>query len=160
MKLQFGAPQPGPRALETLLDDATARDIVTARRACLLSILWRQRGLARPALMRRVEAELGRGCFGEKAWEDTFQRDMKAVKRALRAAGHELTYSRTKGSEGYVLRGEPRLHPQVQAAIHGALAEIDPRQIRVYARLTPAQRFQQGAAISTLAREAKQAQGT
>ncbi|MBI3158223.1 MAG: hypothetical protein HYZ26_01325 [Chloroflexi bacterium] len=151
--LRYG-PQPAPRALESLLDDAAARDIVTARRACLLTVLWRQRGLARPALMRLVEAELGRGCFGEKAWEDTFQRDMQAVKRAFRAAGFTLAYSRTKGSEGYFLRGEPRLHSQVQAAIRGALAEIDPRQIRVYARLTPAQRFQQGANISMLARQA------
>ncbi len=149
MKLQFG-PRPAPEAVAALLADAAARDLVTARRAALLEILWRQRGLARPALIRMVEARLGRGCFGQHAWEDTFQRDMQAVKRALKAAGHQLAYRRTKGDEGYYLRGEPRLHPQVQAAIRGALAELDPRQVAAYTRLQPAQRFQQGAHLSTL----------
>ena len=35
--------------------------------------------------------------------------------------------------------------------IPGAVAEVDPRQIAIYRRLTPAQRFQQGVSMIELA---------
>jgi hypothetical protein len=75
-------------ALEILLDDAISRDRTTARRATLLNVLQHERYLTREQLIIRVEGGLGKGCFGDTAWIDTFFRDMQIVKRALRAAGY------------------------------------------------------------------------
>jgi len=72
------------KALETLLQDALGRDPVTARRAHLLKILLHERYLSRQQLTVRVEGLLGKGCFGESAWEDTFYRDMRIVKKHSR----------------------------------------------------------------------------
>ncbi len=46
------------------------------------------------------------------------------------------------------------LHPVLKRAIAGALAEVDPVQIAIYHRLTPADRFRQGCSISDTARRA------
>ena len=75
-------------AADILLQDAIKRDRTTARRAELVQILLHERRLTREQLIARVEGKLGKGCFGESAWEDTFFRDMKLVKRALKAAGY------------------------------------------------------------------------
>ncbi|RMD65485.1 hypothetical protein D6833_02900, partial [Candidatus Parcubacteria bacterium] len=61
---------------QALLHDAARRDLVTARRKALCEILWRERYLTREGLIARVEALLGKNCFGRSAWEDTFYRDM------------------------------------------------------------------------------------
>ncbi|MBS3750493.1 MAG: hypothetical protein KGY39_03200, partial [Anaerolineales bacterium] len=89
-----------------LLEDAAERDRVTARRKLLTDILSRERYLTREDLMARVEVVLRKGCFGDAAWEDVFYRDMRVVKDAFLAAGHEVAYSRKKGRSGYYLRGE------------------------------------------------------
>ncbi|MEA3351230.1 MAG: hypothetical protein U9Q82_11455, partial [Chloroflexota bacterium] len=78
------------KAQNIILHDAVERDIVTARRKCLLEILWHERYLTRSGLIARVEAELVKGCFGKSAWEDVFYRDMRVVKKAFQAAGYEL----------------------------------------------------------------------
>jgi hypothetical protein len=140
--------------LEALLSDAIGRDRATARRACLLRILWRERFIPRAGLISRVEAELGSECFGDRAWGDNFYRDLRVVKRAFAAAGIELRYSRNPNSEGYYIKGQGVLHPQLASAIQGSVNEVDPAQIDIYRRLTPAQRFQQGCSISNLARQA------
>ena len=62
----------------------------TARREALLRILWRERFITRRGLIARVESELGAGCFGGAAWQDTFYRDMRVVKQALATAGYSL----------------------------------------------------------------------
>ena len=140
--------------LATLLDDAARRDRATARRSCLLRILWRERFIPRAGLISRVEAELGPGCFGAQAWEDTFYRDLRVVKRAFTTAGFDLGYSRNPASPGYYLRNQESLHAQVTREIHGSASEVDPAQITIYRRLTAAQRFQQGCSISDTARRA------
>jgi hypothetical protein len=137
-----------------LLADAAARDQVTARRILLFKILWRERFLTREGLMARVKALLGRDCFGEAAWEDTFYRDMRAVKEAFRAAGYTVAYSRRSERPGYYLRGEPPLDPEVARAIEGAVGEVDTAQLAVFGRLSPAYRFRQGSTISDTARRA------
>ncbi len=81
-------------ALDVLFADAIARDRTTARRAALLNILQHERYLTREQLISRVESKLGKRCFGDAAWIDTFFRDMQVVKRALRAASCQLAYSR------------------------------------------------------------------
>jgi hypothetical protein len=142
------------KAQIALLQDAVERDRTTARRSLLLRTLWRERYLTRSGLIARVEGELGRGCFGKAAWEDTFYRDMSAVKAALKEAGFELAYSRGHLHRGYYLRGQPRLHPHVARILDGCVAEVDPAQIAIYRQLPPADRFRQGCAISDTARQA------
>ena len=138
----------------SLLADAAARDRATARRSLLAEILWRERFLTRAGLVARVEARLGRDCFGAAAWEDTFHRDMRAVREAFRAAGHRLAYSRRMQRPGYYLQGRPPLHPDVARALQGAVNEVDPAQLAVLRQLGPADRFCQGSAASDIARRA------
>jgi len=138
-----------------LLKDAARRDIPTARRASLARILYHERYLTRAQLMVRVEALVGKGCFGKRAWEDNFYRDMRVVKKALKAEGYELKYSRKPGEEGYYLEGEPRISEQLKKIIAGAAAEIDPRQMAVVHKLTLAERFQIGCSMTDAVREAR-----
>ena len=141
------------KAKETLLQDAAQRDRTTARRACLLKILWQERFLSREQLVARLEGELGKGCFGVAAWQDTFYRDMRLVKRALKAAGYEMAYSRDARKPGYYLRGQPSLAPELVKSLEGSIAEVDLAQISIYHRMSPAERFRQGCSISDAARE-------
>src|SRR3990172_6697209 len=87
-------------AIDILLQDAIQRDITTARRVALLELLWNERYLTRAQLIARVELRLGRGCFGSSAWQDTFYRDMRVVKKALDTADFPLLYSRNKQQPG------------------------------------------------------------
>jgi hypothetical protein len=135
-----------------ILRDAIQRDLTTARRAALLEILWHERYLTRAQLMARVGLRLGKDCFGVAAWEDTFYRDMHVVKQAFKAAGYTLVYSRNKSQTGYYLEGQPALSPELGQILRSSMAEVDPRQIEIYQRLTPADRFRQGCAISDTAR--------
>jgi hypothetical protein len=137
--------------LQSLLQDAFQRDRTTARRVTLLNILLKERFLARICLMARVEDRLGRGCFGDASWKDTFYRDMRVVKEAFQSAGYELAYSRSKGQSGYYLRGQPRLDTEIIQVIAGSVAEVDPQQIAISSRLGPANRFRQGCSISDTA---------
>jgi hypothetical protein len=134
-----------------LLDDAIARDRTTARRAALFNILQHERYLTREQLISRVESKLGKGCFGDSAWIDTCFRDMQVVKRALRAAGYQLAYSRSLRQPGYYLRGHPPLSSQLSAILDGSIAEVDPSQIAIFKQMSFKQRFQQGSSISNLA---------
>jgi hypothetical protein len=142
-----------PVALEVLLDDAIARDRTTARRAALLNILQHERYLTREQLIVRVEGKLGKGCFGDTAWIDTFYRDMQVVKRALSAAGYQLAYSRSSKQPGYYLHNQPPISPELSAALDGSVREVDLAQITIFKGLSFAQRFRQGCSISNLARQ-------
>jgi hypothetical protein len=140
--------------LLVVIEDAARRDRATARRACLLNILWQERYISRLGLIARVEVKLGKGCFGVNAWMDNFYRDMRVVKRACAAVGFDLSYSRTPARKGYYLHGQGALHPQLARIITGSVAEVDPNQIAIYCQLTPGERFQQGCSISNTARQA------
>lgn len=142
-----------PAALGVLLEDAITRDRATARRSALLGILLQERCLTREQLIVRVEGRLGKDCFGDSAWEDTFYRDMQVVKRALRAAGWQPAYSRSLPRPGYCLRGQPPVSAELSATLQGSVAEVDPAQIAILKKLSIQQRFQQGCAISNLARQ-------
>jgi hypothetical protein len=141
------------RAQDVILHDAIQRDLTTARRATLLQILWHERYLTRAQLMKRVELRHGKDCFGYSAWEDTFYRDMHVVKQAFKAAGFTLSYNRNKPQTGYYLEGQPALSPEIQHILRGSVQEVDARQIEIYQRLTPADRFRQGCSISDTARK-------
>lgn len=143
-----------PRKLiEAILHDAMRRDITTARRAILLQILWNERYLTRAQLIVRVEYILGKGCFGNSAWEDIFYRDIRMVRQAFQAENYILEYSRSKQSLGYYLKGQPALSPEFQQMIKSSAGEVDPRQMDIYESLSPADRFRQGCVISDTARK-------
>lgn len=141
------------QSIITLLNEAADRDTTTARRVELVRILTHERYLTRNQLIRRVEARLGLGCFGKKAWEDTFFRDMRVAKNALAAGGNKLTYSRTLTRPGYYVDGKGSISEAMKRKIHGAIAEVDPEQIAVFKTLSPAQKFLQGSSITNLARK-------
>lgn len=140
------------KAIEVILHDAIQRDITTARRAALLQILWNERYLTRAQLISRVEYRLGGNCFGTSAWEDTFYRDMRLVKRAFQAAGYQLEYSRNREHSGYYLCGKSSLSSEFRQMVKASAAEVDQRQIDIYRQLSCAARFRQGSAISDTAR--------
>jgi hypothetical protein len=140
------------KAREIILQDVIQRDLATARRAALLQILWHERYLTRAQLITRVGLRLGKDCFGASAWEDTFYRDMQVVKKAFKAAGYALAYSRNKPQTGYYLEGQPALAPELRQILRSSAAEVDPQQIEIYQRLSPADRFRQGCSISDTAR--------
>jgi hypothetical protein len=138
---------------DAILEDASRRDITTARRIALLEILWNERYLRRAQLIARVELRLGKNCFGISAWEDTFYRDMRFVKQVLEAAGYRLLYSRQKEQPGYYLEGQPALRPEIKQVLKSSAAEVDQRQIDIYRKLSFAERFYQGCSISDTARK-------
>lgn len=137
---------------EVLLHDAIRRDITTARRVALLEILWHERYLTRSQLVARVELLLGKYCFGVAAWQDTFFRDMRIVRAAFQVAGHRLLYSRNRKQPGYYLPGQPALSTEFKQILRAGAAEVDQRQIDIYLKLSPADRFHQGCSISDTAR--------
>lgn len=142
-----------PESMQSyLLREAAQRDPVTARRLHLARVLLRERFLTRNSLIFRVEAAMGSASFGENSWQDTFYRDLRVVKAALKHAGYELKYSRRRGNQGYYLAGEAPLHPQVKKEIAGALRELDARQIEIYRRLSPAQKFAQASSLANFSR--------
>ena len=140
-------------AKEIIFQDAIQRDITTARRSALLEILWNERYLTRAQLIARVKLRLGKGCFGSSAWQDTFYRDMRIVKMALQAAGFSLLYSRKKRQAGYYLEGQAALSPEFKQMLKNSTDEVDQRQIDIYGKLSPVDRFRQGCSISDTARK-------
>jgi hypothetical protein len=130
-----------------LLQEAQARDLVTARRAALLALIWHESFLPAAGLMARIEAIVGRGCFG-KAATATLKRDLRAVRAILAAQGLALRFSRRPGRRGYYIPGRPELAPELIAAIRAGMSDLDPHQIELARLLTPAQRVQQAGRLS------------
>jgi hypothetical protein len=134
---------------DALWQDVVSRDLVTRRRACLAVILLQERFLTREQLILRTEALLGRNCFGSRACQDTFFRDMRMVKRALKAEGFDLEYSRSAQKPGYYLRGQPSLSAELEKAIAGSIAEVDAAQIAIFRQMAPAIGFNWAARSAT-----------
>lgn len=141
-----------PKITNALLEDAKQRDVVTARRAVLLEILWGERFLTREHLVERVEMRIGIDCFGEKSWQETFYRDMRFVKQAFAQAGYTLKYSRSAEATGYHFENAAPLNPDIRQEIQGALKELDIQQLAVIGRLPPAQKFFQAVSMIDLGR--------
>ena len=134
-----------------LLEAADVREVVTARRERLLETLYHERYLTRPGLIWRLEGVLGKGCIGKVVPWFEFYRDMRTVKAAFLASGYELAYSRKKKRRGYYLRGEGETSEELAQRIKGAVDEVDPVQIAITRRLSPAQRVRQGCSLTDLA---------
>ena len=132
--------------------DGIHRNLTSARRVVLFEILRHERYLTRLQLIARVELKLGKNCFGTLSKAATFYRDMQIVKQALKSTGFLLAFSREKRQAGYYLQGQPAISPELKQILRGSAAETDQRQIDIYQRLSPADRFYQGCAISDTAR--------
>lgn len=141
-----------PQAQEVFFLEMLERDMATGRRVAIFLILWRERYLTRENLIARVEQKLGKGCFGISAWEDTFYRDMRVVKKAFQEAGFVVAYSRARDHPGYYLLDQPPLHPDLALAIRGSIGELDFRQLEIYHSHKPAERVRQGCSITDTAR--------
>jgi len=131
---------------------ANPQDGPAGRRSVLLRLIWQESYLSRDGLKASVEAVLGRGCYGAR-WQRAFQRDIAVVRSVLATAGYRLAYDRHR--RGYHILGRPPLDEDLQQLIAGAAAEVDPRQIAIYRRLTPAQRMRQLAHLSDWLRRAE-----
>ena len=70
----------------------------------------------------------------------------------LKPKGFRLVYGRRKAQLGYYVHGQPALSSDMRRMLKGSAAEIDQRQIDIYQRLSFADRFRQGCAISDTAR--------
>lgn len=150
-----------PESLKFLLQDAVDRDLVTARRFLLLRILNHESYLTRDQLIVRVEAFLGRNCFGKKSWRDTFYRDMRVVKEAFYFAGLQIAYSRQSEKSGYFLVGQPSISDELKQLNQSALAEIDKDRMKEFRNLTIPEKVQiafelSDAAIKELTNQVRQ----
>lgn len=134
-----------------MLNDAISRDLITARRALLIKVLWHERYLKREHLIERVANFLGKHCFGRTAWQDTFYRDMRFVKNAFQRIGYHLRYSRRIQQPGYYLQNQPALSSEMTTIIHHCISELDSTQLHIFQRLSPADRFRLGCSTSDLA---------
>jgi hypothetical protein len=130
-----------------LLEDARHRDLVTARRSVLLQIVWQEGFLSSRGLIARTEALARPGCFGKSA-AATFRRDIRALKAILSRAGFSLRFSRRSGRGGYYVAGRPELALELVQMIQSAMQDVDPKQVALAIRLTPAERVQQAGRLS------------
>jgi hypothetical protein len=135
----------------SLLEEDLARDLVTARRSALLALVWQESFLSSAGLMLRTEAAVGAGCFG-KAATATFRRDMRALKAVLATRDYRLMFSRRTGRAGYYISGRPELSPELAETLRNAASDVDPKQIMLAGRLSPAERVQQAGLLSDGAR--------
>lgn len=153
--------EPTTQSWDEWLAELRARarvDRAGARQSALARLIWREAFLTRPGLIARVQDLLGRDCFGATP-RATLRRDLLRVRAMLAQTEHRLARSR----RGYFVPGRPLLDAHLQKLIAGAVAEVDPRQIAIYRRLTPAQRVWQAAHLSDWLHQAnerrKQRQG-
>ena len=134
-----------------LLDKSPGGETARMRRRRLLKFLYNERYLTRKGLVWRLERTLGAECsWWDKSWL-AFNLDMLFVKKAFKASGYKLAYSWARERRGFYLKGEGELSPEMVRAIQGAVDKVDPRQVEITRRLTPAQRVQQGCSITDLA---------
>jgi hypothetical protein len=138
-----------PEVQKVLLLDASSHDLTTARRVVLFEILWHERYLKRDQLIVRVDGVPGRNAFGISAVDDTFYRDMRAVKRAFLAAGYTLAYRRNKLHPGNHSVGVPIVSRLVTEELAGAAAQLDLVQMNILKKMLQAQRASLGTSISS-----------
>ena len=115
------------------------RDLMMGRRAALVRAVWDEANLRPNGLFHRVQDLLGLGCFGATPFE-TLTQDMEAVRQTFAAEGHTLERNERGG---YYVVGRSLGDPYLKKLIEGSIAEVDPKQIAIYRKLTPAQRVRQ-----------------
>ncbi|MBV7330575.1 hypothetical protein KFU94_20490 [Chloroflexi bacterium TSY] len=127
--------------------------IPAIRRELMLRVLWQEHYFTRQQLIARVESMLGYGYFGSDP-DATFRCDIAVVRASLAAEGYLLKYEQGDDERGYYIEGRPRMNPLLKKMITGAVAEIDPAQMAVTRRLTPAQQVQKALSMINVAEQA------
>ncbi len=116
------------------------------RRGLILRLIWFEPFLTEPGLTYRLHSLLGRDCLGASP-DATIGQDIDAVRDWLAAAGHTLCHSDDAAKPGYFVQGREQLGEHMRRMIAGAVAEVDPAQLRVLRTLSVAQRFRQGSSM-------------
>jgi hypothetical protein len=133
------------------LDQTIGGEVARVRRKHLLEFLYHQRYLTRKGLSWRLERTLGSDCSW---WESSllvFILDIWFVRKVFLAAGYKLGYSWKGERKGFYLRGEGEVSQELSIVISGAVSKVDPAQVEITRRLSPAQRVQQGLSLTDLA---------
>jgi hypothetical protein len=112
------------------------------RRSLIARMIWQASYQRSPGLIDNVAYLLGRQIWGGQP-RTTLASDILALRRALADAGQRLRYSNRPGQKGFYVQGRPPLDAELVQGIYGAMAEVDPAQMAIIRRLTPAQRFAQ-----------------
>jgi hypothetical protein len=123
-----------------------ALDQVALRRSLIARMIWQASYQRSPGLIDNVAYLVGWRAWGEQP-RATLAADILALRRALAAMGHRLAYSNDPQRKGYYVRGRPALDPKLVKGIRGALAEVDPQQMEIIRRQTPAWRVAQAASM-------------
>ena len=112
------------------------------RRSLLARMIWQVSYQRSIGLIENVAYLIGWRTWGEKP-RATLSADILILRQQLAAVGQRLAYSCQPDHKGFYVRGRPLLDPQLEQRMIGAMAEIDPVQMEITRRLTPAQRFAQ-----------------
>lgn len=113
----------------------------------MMRMIWQVAYYTSTALVANIiDYLLGRSVWGNDVLA-TLAADICAIRHAFAAAGHRLAYSNGP-RKGCYIRGRPELDPQLERGIRLAVTSVDPARCAKLQRLTPAQRFQMGMAIT------------
>ncbi len=132
------------------LDQTVGGEVARVRRKHLLEFLYHQRYLTWKGLSWRLERTLGADCSWWSISLLAFILDIWFVRKAFLAAGYKLGYSWKGERKGFYLRGEGEISQELSIVISGAVSKVDPKQVEITRRLSPAQRVQQGLSITNL----------
>ena len=127
--------------LANLLAVEAAHNVALARRLALVDVLQAaKRPLVATELIARVEARLGRGCWGNVP-ERTLHDDV----RRLKGVGYEIRYRRGQ-RPGYVWGGA---HGPVDSqAVSQRIEPADAAYVRAVANLTPREKLERVAEMA------------
>ena len=137
--------------MDLTLEKTLGRKTAKKRREHIRKFIYAQRYRTRKGLSWRLKGILGTDC----SWRDlsllVFILDMWFVRKAFLAAGYQLGFSWKGERKGFYLRGEGEVSRELSTLINGAVSKVDPAQVEITRRLSPAQRVQQGLSLTDLA---------
>lgn len=116
------------------------------RRSLIARLIWQVSYQKSPGLIESVAYLLGWRTWGEEP-RATLAADIEVLRPALALAGKRLAFSVKPGQRGFYFHGRPLLDPQLEQGTVGAVMEVDPAQLQIRSRMTPAERFSQVAAM-------------
>lgn len=128
-------------------------DAVGIRRSLIARMIWQVSYQRSPGLIENVAYLLGWRVWGENP-RTRLAEDIQYLRHVLHRAGHLLRYSRKRDNQGFYVQGRPALDQQLERRLEGALAEVDPAQTAILARMTSAERFTQAAAMIEFTQQA------
>lgn len=129
-----------------------AYDPIMVRRALIARMIWQASYQRSPGLLENVAYLLGWPVWGADR-RGTLAADLWSIRQALRAVGQRLRYRHQPDERGFYIVGRPALDPRLERGLRGALAEVDPAQMKILRLRTPAYRVAQAASMIAAAEE-------